>query len=96
MDNTKFESFWVERNDEVENVAHQFLLLLRQAETVDDTEKVLPWNMELIGKLVEDAVSILRDASYSSCWPYNEDNVPCFQTDSCQNPNCPFRQAGRH
>lgn len=96
MDKKDFEFFLEKRNDAVENAAYQFLLLLRQAEAADDSEAILPWNMELIGKLMDSAEAILHDASYTSCWPYNEDDIPCFQTDSCQNPNCPFHQAGRH
>lgn len=92
MTKENFEAFLLERNDAVDNAAYQFLLLLRQNEQSGEAETVLPWSMELIGELVEQAQSILHEASFPNCWPFYENEIPCMQTDSCKNPNCPFHE----
>ena len=88
-----FESFLEKRNDLLDNLAYQLLWLLTQPGT-EQTEAVLsefPWDMSLIGPLLETAESLLQKAGFSTCYPYyGENEIPCIHTSLCQHPNCPF------
>lgn len=97
MNNTtinNFESFLERRNDLLDNMAYQILWILTRPET-EQTEIVsskFPWDMSLIGPLLETAESLLQKAGFSTCYPfYGEDEIPCIHAGLCQHPNCPLR-----
>lgn len=88
-----FESFLEKRNNLLDNLAYQLLWLLTQPGT-EQTEAVLsefPWDMSLIGPLLETAESLLQKAGFSTCYPfYGENEIPCIHADQCQHPVCPL------
>lgn len=88
-----FESFLEKRSDLLDNLAYQLLWLLTKPETEqpENTPPEFPWEMSLIGPLLETAESLLQKAGFSTCYPfYGEDEVPCIHADQCRHPGCPF------
>lgn len=88
-----FESFLEKRNNLLDSLAYQLLWLLTQPKT-EQMEAVLsefPWDMSLIGPLLETAESLLQKAGFSTCYPfYGENEIPCIHAEQCQHPSCPF------
>lgn len=88
-----FESFLERRNDLLDSLAYQLLWLLTQP-GVEQTETMLsefPWDMSLIGPLLETAESLLQKAGFSTCYPfYGENEIPCIHAGQCQHPGCPL------
>lgn len=86
-----FEPFLEKRNELLDGLAYQLLWLLTQPEA-ELTETVLsefPWDMSLIGPLLETAESLLRKAGFSTCYPfYGENEIPCIHADQCRHPDC--------
>lgn len=87
----RFEAFLIERNDELDNITHELALLMLSANGVPLSESDFPWNMEIISAILESTKITLEDHGYLTCWPYNENDTPCFDTDSCRYESCPFK-----
>ncbi|RFZ77605.1 hypothetical protein DS742_17470 [Lacrimispora amygdalina] len=89
-----FHTFLENRNDDLSNAAFSLLALLHQPSGDRDNPETpeFPWNMALIGPLLDTAEKILQDGSFSSCYPYYEEDIPCYRTNSCHNCDCVFRQ----
>lgn len=88
-----FEDFLVERNDELDNAAHGLALLMLSANGTPLAEDEFPWNMEIIGDILESTAGILKEKEHHICWPYHgDDNTPCYALDDCKHKCCPFRQ----
>lgn len=93
MDNTgiparNFDNFLVERNDDLDNSAYNLALKMLDLDNQPDHETAFPWNMEIIGAMLESAQEILGEHGYAVCWPYYEEEVPCCQTASCAKTDC--------
>lgn len=86
-----FEDFLVERNDELDNAAHELALLMLSANSTPLEGSEFPWNMEIIGAILESIKSILEERGYLTCWPYHENETPCMDTDSCKYEHCPLK-----
>lgn len=94
QDKEHFQSFLAERNDELDHAAFCLLALLCQqcghGDLLEGGE--FPWDMAKIGPLLDAAKSILDDDSFAYCHPFYEDEVPCYQTTSCNYCDCIFHQ----
>lgn len=93
MDNSStpvrnFDDFLVQRNDELDNGAYELALKMLCLENLPNNETKFPWNMEIIGALLESTQNILEEHGYAVCWPYHEEDVPCYQTAACKKPDC--------
>lgn len=88
-----FENFLTERNDELDNAAHALAVLMLSAKDTPPTENEFPWNMEIIGDILESTVDILAEHGHHACWPYHgDDDTPCYALDDCKHNHCPFKQ----
>lgn len=83
-----FDDFLVERNDVLDNAAYALALEMLDLNNRPEREDAFPWNMEIIGAVLESTQRILKEHGYSVCWPYHEDDVPCHQTASCERVDC--------
>ncbi|WP_455436350.1 hypothetical protein [Hungatella hathewayi] len=83
-----FDNFLVERNDVLDNAAYGLALKMLGLDNQPDSESAFPWDMEIIGAMLESAQDILKEHGYAVCWPYHEDDVPCCQTASCKKADC--------
>ena len=83
-----FDNFLTERNDELDNAAYELALKMLGLNNQPDRETAFPWNMEIIGAMLESAQDILEEHGYAACWPYYEDDVPCCQTAACKKTDC--------
>lgn len=88
----RFQTFLDERNDELDNAAFCLLALLCQQYGHGDILEAgeFPWDMALIGPLLDAAEKILSGKSFGYCHPFYEDEVPCYQTKSCPYRDCVF------
>ncbi|MCC8026633.1 MAG: hypothetical protein LIP16_15205 [Clostridium sp.] len=84
----KFDNFLVARNDVLDNAAYNLALEMLQLKEQPDSETKFPWNMEIIGALLESTQSILEEHGHAVCWPYYEEEMPCCQTGSCAKTDC--------
>lgn len=87
-----FESYLVERNDEIDNLSYQLAVTLCKTDVNRADEDVLPWDMEIIGAINEAVQGILAAHGLPTCWPYHEDDKPCYLTNTCGVVNCPYKQ----
>lgn len=85
---TTFDDFLTERNDELDNAAYGLALKMLGLDSQPDSETAFPWDMEIIGAILESAQDILEEHGYAVCWPYHEDDVPCHQTATCKKADC--------
>lgn len=97
MDNSglpasQFEHFLMERNDELDNAAYDLALKMLDLDNQPDREKAFPWDMEIIGAMLESSQEILEEHGYAVCWPYHEDDVPCHQTATCKKAVCSLKE----
>lgn len=90
-----FRGFLEKRNDALDNAAYQLALLMLNGQNADDPEQALPWNMEIVGRILENTASVLDRAGYPPCWPYYEEETPCVWTQSCAKKVCPFKGSGQ-
>lgn len=88
--NNKFENYLCEKTDLIFNAAHNLIAALL-AVTTEESEIQIEWNMENIGPIADIAEEILIANGLFCCFPYHDENeIRCFESDSCTNPNCPF------
>lgn len=87
----EFERYLEDRGDEIDNLSYQLAVTLCKTDATLADEAVLPWNMEIIGAINDAVEDILKEHGLSSCWPYHENDVPCYLTDTCFAGNCPFK-----
>lgn len=88
MPNRDFEDFLIERNDELDNAAYELTLNMLCLDSRHDNERKFPWNMEIIGSILEHTQQLLEAHGYPACWPYHENDMPCYQTASCKKEGC--------
>lgn len=88
-----FEDILVERNDALDNAAHGLALLMLSANGTSPNEGEFPWNMEIIGAILDAAGAVLKEKGYDVCWPYYEnDDTPCYVLDDCKHKDCPLKK----
>lgn len=87
-----FEDYLVSRTDLIDNLSYQLAVTFCKTDVNLADEAVLPWNMEIIGAINEAVEGILQEHGLSTCWPYNEDEIPCFLTASCSTKDCPLKR----
>ncbi len=83
-----FDDFLIERNDTLDNAAYGLALEMLQLKEQPAGESKFPWNMEIIGAILESTQRILQSHGYAVCWPYREEDAPCCQTASCMKTDC--------
>ena len=88
----RFDNYLCEKTDLIYNAAQELIAALVAVNT-NGTFPRPEWNMENIGPIAETAEEILIANGLSCCHPYyEEDNIPCYQSDGCTNPKCPFHR----
>lgn len=88
-----FESYLVNRNDEIDNSAFDLINAFVRMDRDTDIE----WNMEIISKIEEAVEDILASHCFGVCHPfYCGDETPCYQSDDCGNAECPFKNEVSH
>lgn len=86
-----FENFILAKNDLIYEAAHNLIAELLAVSTEADGNNI-EWNMENIGLIVDAAEEILIANGLFCCYPYRDENeILCYKSDGCTNPNCPFR-----
>lgn len=88
----EFEDYLISRGDLIDNSAYQLAVAFCKTDVNLADEYVLPWNMEIIGAINDAVQGILKDDGLLGCWPYNEDETPCYLADSCSKKGCPFKR----
>lgn len=89
-----FEGFLVQKGDEIDNAAYTLAVALLKSDPDEDDEKILPWDMSIIGEINEVVSHLLSERGYQSCYPYYSDEVPCIKGNDCKNAKCCFRKDG--
>lgn len=87
----EFEDYLEKRNDIIDNLSYQLAVTFCKIDTGLADEDVLPWDMAVIGAINEAVEGILHAHGSSTCWPYNDNDIPCFLTDSCTTKGCPLK-----
>lgn len=82
-----FESYLVNKNDEIDNAAFELINAFVHKGTDTDIE----WNMEIIGEVEEAVEDVLTSRCFGICHPFYCDEVPCYKSEDCGNTNCPFK-----
>ena len=73
MKSQDFEDFVTSKNDEIDNAAYDLLDALARATEGKERYtggKVVAWDMEIIGTLVDYADNLLSRHRYNTCHPY--------------------------
>lgn len=83
----RFDDFLAERNDALDNAAYGLALKMLGLGNCPDSETAFPWNMEIIGAILESSEKILKTHGFVVCWPYYEGGKPCYQT-ACKKAIC--------
>lgn len=101
MESQDFEDFLTTKNDEIDNAAYDLLDTLARAtegKERDTSGKVVAWDMEIIGNLVNYADNLLSKYGYKTCHPYyeSEEEMPCIDGTDCDKANCPFKPHGMY
>lgn len=91
-----FEDVLIEKNDEIDNAAYNLAVALVRANNPGEAEAILPWDMSIIGEIVDAAEEILQKKGYKTCHPYycDEGEISCPESGTCSNPNCPLTNKG--
>lgn len=98
MEKEKFEEYLERKNDRIDNAAYELACaILDKNHNGSDNETVLPWNMEVIGSIVDLAEKLLEQMKLPACHPYHcyndsEEEIPCFESADCTNADCPFKK----
>lgn len=89
----RFEDFLAERNDELDNAAYGLAQQMLSANGVLPSEDEFPWNMEIIGAILDAAEDVLNEKGYHPCWPYHEnEDTPCYVLEDCKHKDCPLKK----
>ena len=91
MDNESFEDYLLSKGDEIDNAAYALAAALLRTDPAQKAEAILPWDMAIIGPLVDEAKALLENAGRLCCYPYFEDDLCCSQTGVCRKKGCPFK-----
>lgn len=96
MKSQDFEDFMTSKNDEIDNAAYDLLDALARATEGKERYtggKVVAWDMEIIGTLVDYADNLLSRHRYNTCHPYyeGEEETPCIDGTDCDKIHCPFK-----
>lgn len=87
-----FEKYLEEQGDIIDNLSYQLAVAFCRADDSRPDEDVLPWDMGIIGSINEAVQEILNEHGLPTCWPYRENDVPCYSTDSCNAIICPYKE----
>lgn len=91
MNKKIFEGFLCEKTDLICNAA-QGLIAALVAVNTDVAGNNIEWDMDNIGAIIDAAEEILIANGLFCCNPYHDENeILCYKSDGCTNPNCPFR-----
>ena len=89
----KFEDFLVYRNNDIPNAAHALLLELLRGDSEAPDEEILPWDMEVLGEVIDAAEAILEARNMKVCDPfYGDKEKPCYLTGDCKREDCSFKK----
>lgn len=94
LNELSFEQYLERRGDAIDNAAYSLALTLLRADdetSNEDVEKRLPWNMEILGEIIENAESTLERHGYFACYPYYDDGIACPKAGACLKKDCPFK-----
>ncbi len=58
-----------ERTDDIDNATYRYLVELLEL-NADEAEKRFPWNIEILRKVFDSSVSILKEYGHAVCNPY--------------------------
>ena len=78
----EFEDYMLEQNAKVDEAAQTLLSVL----AISNIE----WNAGVAMYPIDAAEAALRDVGIDACYPYHENEVPCYRSASCGNKHCPF------
>lgn len=90
-----FEHYLEFKADEIDNAAYALAVALLRSLPEQSYEDVLPWDMSVIGPIVEAAKETLEEHGKQICWPYYEEEMRCCRTKSCKMSNCYFDEERR-
>lgn len=88
-----FEGFLIERNDKLEQTAHELLWHMTHpnAEPSEANGDYKLYDMAQIGPLLDAAEEVLENAGINTCRPYYVENeVPCYLSGTCSFTPCPM------
>ena len=88
-----FEGFLIERNDKLEQTAHELLWHMTHPnrEPSEAAGDYKLYDMAQLGPLLDVAEELLESARINTCRPYHvEGEVPCYLSGSCSFTPCPM------
>lgn len=85
------------RRDVINNAAYELIMALTSKSVPPRRfEFSIPaWDETMIAGVVEGAIDAVDNAVGYYCSPYyrQEDQLPCYLTNACDNPHCVFKTA---
>lgn len=79
----KFEDYMLEQNAKIDEAAYTLLSMLAISNYFERNAGVAMYPIDA-------AEAALRDIGIDACYPYHENEVPCYRSASCGNKHCPF------
>lgn len=83
-----FKDYLLFKGDEIDNAAYALAIALLRISPEQSNEEIMPWDMAVIAPIIESAKTALEGAGKSVCWPYYENDIPCFKCKTCRNKHC--------
>lgn len=85
-----FDSFMIGRRDMIDSSVQKLVELLKYSSDAPiDVDK----DFEDIGNITDGMCEYIeQEMKAEACRPFKDDsNTPCYKTDVCKHPNCPFK-----
>lgn len=88
MQKNNFNNFLLFKGDEIDNAAYALAVALLRTSSEQSNEEIMAWDMAVIAPIIESAKAELEKSGRSVCWPYYEDEIPCYKSNTCRNKHC--------
>lgn len=89
---TNFEDFQIKKHDLISNAAYALACAIYSKDP-DSDDTPLPWDMSVIGEMVDAAAEIMQRKGMGVCDPFyggENSGIPCYLTGECKTHPCPF------
>lgn len=88
MGRKEFENYLIKKGDDIDNAAFDLINAFYNKGFGEEIE----WDMQIIGEVVDAAEETLKSFCFGICRPFTFDEKPCYKTDECGVPDCPFKK----
>ncbi len=78
----QFESFLCARNSCLSDLAYELGNAI--------CRKEVEYDMAWVGPIIDAAEAIMQSHGYDTCYPFYEENCPCYEGSDCDRSRCAF------